>query len=228
MKINNFKKKLICWGGGDQIIVLDPIIKELGSKIDMIIDDTIDLPSPLPNVPIVYGKTGLHSWLHGQNVNEIGFIIAIGNPYGFVRCYLHQYLVDLGLAAINLCDRSSVIDSNVILGDGCQIMRNAIVNSHAVIGAQCILNTRSLVEHHCQLGLGVEIGPAATLTGRVTVADHSWICAAATIIPRIKIGSNTIIGAGAVVTRNIPDKVVAAGVPARIIKHNTILTNTYE
>ena len=46
------------------------------------------------------------------------------------------------------------------------------------------------------------------------------IGAGATILPRIKIGRNVVIGAGAVVTKDIPDSVVAFGSPAKIIKEN--------
>lgn len=55
----------------------------------------------------------------------------------------------------------------------------------------------------------------------VTIGDSVWIGGNTTILPGVTIGSRTVIGAGSVVTRDIPDGVVAAGNPARIIKETT-------
>lgn len=53
--------------------------------------------------------------------------------------------------------------------------------------------------------------------GKIVVDEHSFIGAGATIMPGVRIGKNCVIGAGAVVTRSIPDNSVAAGIPARVI-----------
>ena len=52
----------------------------------------------------------------------------------------------------------------------------------------------------------------------VTIGDSVWIGGSVTILPGVTIGSGTTIGAGSVVTRDIPDHVVAAGNPCRVIK----------
>ncbi len=220
MKLNNFKKKLICWGAGDQAIVLQPIIESLGSKYDIFIDDTPGKVSPLSSVELLSGKNNFDKWFHGRKPNDYGFIVAIGNPYGNARCLIHNYLTSLGITAVNICDHSALLDSNVIIEDGVQIMKGAIVNACSVIGKQVILNTRSTVEHHNKLSDGVEIGPAATLCGRVSVDQYSWVGAGATVLPRVHIEKNCIIGAGAVVTKNIQADTIVAGVPARFINNN--------
>ena len=56
----------------------------------------------------------------------------------------------------------------------------------------------------------------------VTIGDNVWIGGSVTILPGVNIGDNSVIGAGAVVTHNIPPCVVAAGNPARTIKEITI------
>lgn len=52
----------------------------------------------------------------------------------------------------------------------------------------------------------------------VTIGDNVWICGDVTIAPGVTIGNNVVIGAGSVVVKDIPDNVVAAGNPARVIK----------
>jgi maltose O-acetyltransferase len=53
---------------------------------------------------------------------------------------------------------------------------------------------------------------------RVVIGQQVWIGANVTILPGVEIGDRAVIGAGAVVTKDIPPRSVAVGVPARIIK----------
>ncbi|WP_245640210.1 sugar O-acetyltransferase [Paenibacillus dakarensis] len=52
----------------------------------------------------------------------------------------------------------------------------------------------------------------------INIGDNVWISGSVTIIPGVTIGDNTIIGAGSVVTKDIPANVIAAGVPCRVIR----------
>jgi maltose O-acetyltransferase len=52
----------------------------------------------------------------------------------------------------------------------------------------------------------------------IAVADNVWLGGGAIVCPGVSIGENTVVGAGAVVTRDLPAGVVAAGVPARVIR----------
>ncbi len=54
--------------------------------------------------------------------------------------------------------------------------------------------------------------------GKVTIGDNVWIGGNACIMPGVTIGNNVVIGAGSVVTKDIPDNVIAAGNPCKIIR----------
>lgn len=60
--------------------------------------------------------------------------------------------------------------------------------------------------------------PDLEITKKISVGDYVYIGNQSIIMPGVKIGNNCVIGAGAVVTRSIPDNSVAVGVPARVIK----------
>jgi len=52
----------------------------------------------------------------------------------------------------------------------------------------------------------------------ITIGDNVWLCGGAIILPGVTIGQNSIIGAGAVVTKNVEKNVLAVGNPARVIR----------
>ncbi len=54
----------------------------------------------------------------------------------------------------------------------------------------------------------------------IVIEDDTWICGNVTIVPGVHIGKNVVIGAGSVVTKDIPDHVIAAGNPCKVIRKN--------
>lgn len=85
-----------------------------------------------------------------------------------------------------------------------------------------------MVSHyHCvvfpkEAGENFRVGPGVVIGrngGFPTFGDNVYVAANATVVGGIQIGSNVIIGAGSVVTKDVPDNVVAAGNPARVIKN---------
>jgi acetyltransferase-like isoleucine patch superfamily enzyme len=59
----------------------------------------------------------------------------------------------------------------------------------------------------------------ATLSTPIQIKRNAWIGAGATVLPGITIGENSVVGAGSVVTRDVPPNVMVAGVPAKIVKY---------
>lgn len=208
------------WGASDQCRVNHPILTQLGCRVEAVIDDTPGKPSPFDGIPIYRGEQGLDAFLRASAGADLGFVVAIGNPFGHVRLKLHALMRGRGLYPVSFADPTALICRSAVLADGLQVMPGAIVHNDASIGLQCIINTRSLVEHDCVLEDGVEIGPGAVLCGRVHVGSNTWIGANATVRPRVRIGPNTIVGAGSVVVTDIPGNSVAVGVPAKVVREN--------
>jgi acetyltransferase EpsM len=89
-------------------------------------------------------------------------------------------------------------------------------NPNSVIGENVIVNTSASVDHECVIEAGVHIRPGAHLGGRVKVGRGTWLGIGDVVKDRVEIGSHSIVGAGAVLLQNLPDGVVAYGVPATI------------
>ena len=214
---------IICYGGRDQCREMRSIVQDLGLDYCLIVDDTSDIVSPFQDLKLVHGIYELKRELSEGKLHCKKFMIAIANPYGFVRVRIANQLKNLGLVPVNICAKTAIIDKTAQLGTGVQVMRQAIVCSFVQMGNQVIINTKASIDHDCILEDGVEIAPGVILCGRVTVKKYSWICAGATVGPRVTIGENSIIGAGATVLSDVPPNSVYVGTPARFVKENKLI-----
>jgi len=112
----------------------------------------------------------------------------------------------------------AIIPPYVSIGQGSMICAGAIVNTGSRIGSNVILNTGCTVDHHNQIGDHVHIAPGVHLGGDVQIGEGTLVGIGATVIPHRSAGDWSMIGAGSVVTKNIPDKVLAAGIPACVMR----------
>tara|TARA_B100000965_G_C19603076_1_gene764194 strand:- start:7880 stop:8548 length:669 start_codon:yes stop_codon:yes gene_type:complete len=119
---------------------------------------------------------------------------------------------------------ADIYNKNAI-GEGCLISQFVTITDNVKIGKFFHANLYSYIEHDCLIGDFVTFAPGVKCNGNVTIKDNSYIGSGAIIKNGLKekplvIGKNVIIGAGAVVTKNIPDNSIAYGVPARVIGKN--------
>ena len=110
----------------------------------------------------------------------------------------------------------ATLAAGVALGAGTVAAAGVVVNPGSTIGTSCILNTACTIDHHNHLADYVHVAPGAHLGGDVCIGEGSLVGIGAVIRPGCSIGSWTVVGAGAVVVKDLPDRVVAVGVPARI------------
>lgn len=123
---------------------------------------------------------------------------------------------------INIIHKTSSISKTTTLGKGCLINSLVSVAAHTKVGDFVSLNRNSSVGHHTIIENYVTIQPGANVCGFVSIGEGTLIGVGANVIDGIKIGKNSIIGAGSVVTKDIPDNVIAYGNPCKIIRKNEV------
>ena len=91
--------------------------------------------------------------------------------------------------------------------------------ARVTIGDDCFIGPNVSIYTACHSTDPVERNTRREWAEPVTIGDNVWIGGSVTILPGVTIGSNVTIGAGSVVTKDIPDNVVAVGNPCKVIKN---------
>lgn len=114
-------------------------------------------------------------------------------------------------------DPRATVDPNVDVGAGAVVLAGAIVGLRSSLGPLSLVCHGSVVTHDCALATAASIGPGAIVSGGATVGARTVIGAGAVIREKTTLGDDTVVGAAAFVGRDLPDRVTAYGVPARIV-----------
>lgn len=202
---------MILGAGGHGKVVSE--IAFLMNKWDEIVflDDNKDLKN-VNGFPVV---GGLGDYLNYKDKYEYAFV-AIGNNK--FRLELIKNIIKDGFTVPILIHPFTYISKSCQIGEGTVIMAGSVINTCSDIGKGCIINTSSSIDHDCILKDGVHISPGAHIGGTTHVGENTWICIGSSIINNITIGNNVVVAAGSVVTRNISNNVMVAGIPAKIKK----------
>lgn len=144
------------------------------------------------------------------------FILGIGNP--ITRKNLYERFMKLGGAPHSVISKTSTISNYSTLNVGLNILPFSFISAEASIGIGVLVNCGVSIHHNALIRDFVEIGPGAKILGNCTINELTFIGAGATILPKIIIGRNCIVGANSVVNKNLPENVIATGVPAKVIR----------
>lgn len=147
-----------------------------------------------------------------------GFVAAVGNPG--TRRRLVTGALKAGLEPVTLVHKRVERSKTVSIGPGAVICAGSILTVDIIVGEYAQINLDCTVGHDCVLEPYVTLAPGVHISGNVRLHVDAYIGTGACIIngssdAPLTIGRNAIVGAGAVVTKPVPDGVTVMGVPAR-------------
>ena len=210
------KKSVLLYGGKSTSFIISEMIDPKKFELKFIFDPFANKAEFSTKAKFSNKKKALKDMIEKSKYYSVG----IAREHGLARSKISRKLETYGLTPFNLISNSAIIDSSSRIGDGLLAMPACGVHKKVKIGKYCILNSNSCVDHECNIGEGVHIMGSAYIAGRVTIDDYATIGANATILPDIKIGKNSIIGAGAVVTKDVKRNEIVVGNPAKFLKKN--------
>lgn len=121
----------------------------------------------------------------------------------------------------------AIIREHVNLGEQCLVGSHTVLNGYSKIGKRTRINTGCALPQSMRIGMGVFVGPLVSFSDNkkalpgngnqaAIIEDFVRIGIGARILPKITIRKGAFIGAGAVVTKDVPERAIVFGIPAKI------------
>lgn len=125
-------------------------------------------------------------------------------------------VAEAGLGFATIVHPTAHVSSSALLAEGVLVCPRVVVGAHTWVGAHVLLNRGVLVGHHAEIGPHASVMPGANLAGFSVVGERAYVGMGALVLNNVRVGRDAVLGAGAVATRDVPDGVVATGVPAKV------------
>lgn len=152
-----------------------------------------------------------------EHIDEnIGYVCAISVCEAKKRVV--EKLREMGAKCHNVIHPPSVLSELIELGEGVVVFPGAILTVNIKIGDHVLIHTNVGIGHDTVIGNYCTINPSAQIAGENHLGEGVYIGIGAISVPSISIGGWTTVGAGGVVLSDLPERVVAVGMPVRVIK----------
>jgi sugar O-acyltransferase (sialic acid O-acetyltransferase NeuD family) len=214
-------KKILLFGGGNQVhYTIDIIEKENKYEIAGIIDSVHPIGADRYGYKVLGRQENLTQIVEEYKIDA--GLITIGDNWS--RSIVYNAIIKQmpSFEFVNAIHPSVIIGKNVELGFGVVMMAGVIVNPLAKIGNFTFFATGCQVEHDCIIEEFASVSAGSVMGGYVTIGKFSAITLGVTILDRLKIGENSVIGSGSLVLKDIPNNVLAHGNPINKVRAREI------
>ncbi len=210
------KDKCIILGAGTYGQVYAEYLKEFYEIIGYIDDNETLIHTSVKNIKVLGNRDYLF--------NEIDRNVSVFVPIGVnsVRVKILKELIESGFSAPSFIHPQTIIHDNVKIGNSVYILPGTNIMPDTVIGNSVMISMGVNIAHHNQIAAGCFFSQGSNIGASIEIDENAYLGIASTIMTGVKsIGRHSLIGAGAVVIRDIPDYAVVVGNPGKIIKYNS-------
>lgn len=192
-------------------------LREAGVNVVGFIDDNPGMHhKQIHGVPVLGGREALEGLAKSHGVEAV--YCPIGNNR--VRVELLDEACKLGYKTPNYIHPTAIVSTDATLGEGVYILPGSIVMPYATIGNYTMISMGVKVAHHSRLDRGVFLSTGCNFGASIVAEECAYCGIASTIMTGVKrLGHDSLIGAGAVVIKDVPERAIVAGVPAKILKY---------
>lgn len=176
-------------------------------------DDNTDLPDTINGIPLLGTTEDLLNYNKPINV-----VLGIGVP-NIKKAIVNKLSKSDFITFPTLIDPNAIIgDDNIQIKEGTIICAGVVVTCDIQIEKFVTLNLSCTVGHDTIINDFSSFMPSVNISGEVLIEESVYVGTGAKIINQLEIGAETIVGAGAVVAKSLPEKCTAVGIPAKPIK----------
>ena len=206
--------KSVIIGAGTYGEVYLAYLQEAGVNIVGFIDDA-PKSDEIKGIPILGGIDSLPILKEKYGVEAV--YCPLGNNK--LRVKFLSYAKELGYETPNYIHPSVVVSPNVTIGEGVYILLGTTIMPHTTINDFVMISMGVHLAHHSTLEEGAFLSTGCNFGASIVAHKYAYCGISSTIMTGIKeLGEDCLIGAGAVVIRDVESNTVVAGVPAKVIK----------
>lgn len=211
-------KKIVILGAGGFAREVAWLIEEINSKnkewdlLGFVEEGNRNVGSILNNYKIL----GDFEWIKNYKNEKLYYISAVGDSK--LRLKFSEIAESLNVKPATLIHPNVKMSNYNTIGEGSIICEGSIITVNVIIGKHVVVSINSVISHDSIIRDFTTILPCVTVSGNVKIGTACYIGTKSVVINKINIGSNTIVGAGATVIKDLPDNCTAVGTPAKIIK----------
>lgn len=198
-----FGREVACWAR-------DKLAASGGGQVSGFLDDEISDAGPFPPGILYRGKIDSYR----PEANE-ELLLAIGSPKA--KEDIVTRLKTRGGRFATLIHPAAVVASTAQIGQGVVLCPYAVVSANASVGAFVAVNVASSVGHDVRVGAFSTLSAHDDLTGKVVLEERVMVGSGARVLPGLRVGADAVIGAGAVVVRNVAAGATVYALPAKLM-----------
>jgi sugar O-acyltransferase (sialic acid O-acetyltransferase NeuD family) len=197
-------------GLGKEIAVLIGQINQVQKIWNLVgfFDDGLPAGSEVLSLPVLGNIDAL-------NRGKRNSVIAIGNPA--LKAAIVKRLTNPHLKFPVLVHPSASLGQEITVGEGSIVCAGSVLTVHINIGRHVLINLNTTIGHDVVVGDYSSLMPGTHVSGFVTVGQRAFIGTGTSILQNVQLEEGAVVGAGAVVNRDVKANVTVVGVPAREI-----------
>jgi sugar O-acyltransferase (sialic acid O-acetyltransferase NeuD family) len=202
---------LVYGSGGHALTILSAVELRGEHQVAAFVVDELSetTPESLYGVPVIALQD-----LSSQSSLPREFIAAIGD--NVVRKEKTELMKSMGYRCVNVVHPFSTIGVGAKLGKGVFISAAGVLDAEVELGDGVIVNVKAGIGHNTKVGAYTHISGSANIGAKCIIGERCFFAMAATLISDVDVGDNVFVGAGSVVTKSVPDNMLALGSPARL------------
>ncbi len=198
-------KPVVVLGAGGHAKVIAETLGLAGRKILGFLSPDTDPHTPFLNSTIL----GADDVIERYSPCEIDLVNGVGAlPQQDLRWCLAAEMRAKGHCFATIIHPTATISAQAHLDEGVQVMAGAIVQAGVRIGRDTIVNTGAIIDHDCLIEENCHLAPGVVCSGGVRIGRGVHLGTGSALLQNITIGCGTVLAAGSVIYRDVPEKVV--------------------
>lgn len=201
-------------GGAGRELAMSLVEMESKYIVEGYIDDNFPAGTEINDIEV---KGGI-DWIIQNGGNVV--MCVVGNPHK-KQAIVEKLKSNPNIRFPLVIAPGNVISKYIEWGEGCLVslpFNHMTINMK--VGKFVHINSDNMIGHDVEIGDFTTVFSSINIGGGAKIGSHCVIGTGTVINPDMKIGNNVIVGAGSVVVKDVPENVVIAGVPAKVIKEN--------